>query len=436
MRRTDQLRDDRFSNRAPGLSCLLAGVLFVFSIATAGCSSTLPDGGSSVTLVPTIHLTPNSTLQPDAALSAESERQAALGRSDAAAAYLHAAAGQADTEALWRQAAQRHCQRGEWQSAREALEALLRLRPGDPEAAYWLGVILAPYAPRQAFDSLGQVPLDDPEYGTGAESLRTALSDSQLGTPVMQAFAVGEALLRLGHWAQAEQAYDLAAILSPDFPQAWAYLGLAQARQGKDASLALDRALALAPGDGLVLYLSGVAARIEGNGAQALAVLLEAQRQAPDNPAYAAELGYAYQASGDLAAAEEWFRRALQLAPEEPGFLKILALFYADEAFNLEDNGLTLLREAAARLPEDADVQAAYGWGLYLTGAHTEAADVLRGALALDPQSPRALYDLGLLELAGGNSAGAEALLGQVLSLPDSQGFGALARRALARLEG
>ncbi len=430
--------NDRFSYRTPGWRHLRAGVLFVLGIVATGCGAAIPAGGPPAgTLSDTICLTAVSVTQLDAAgLASESERRAASGQDEAAVAYLQAAAEQANTEALWRQVAQRRLQRGEWQSAFQALETLLRLQPGDPEAAYWLGVILTPYSPRQAFDSLSEILLDDPDYGADAEILRVALSGSQLESPAMQAFAMGEALLHLEHWPQAEQAYDIAVTLSPEFSQAWAYLGLTQARQGKDGTLALDRAMALAPEDTLILYLSGVVARIQGNPEESLAALQEAQRLAPDNPGYAAELGYAYQAIGDLATAEEWFRKALQLARDDSGFLKILALFYADEAFNLQHNGLTLLREAAARLPDDADVQAAYGWGMYLSGERTQANTVLRAALALDPQSPRTLYYLGLFELTGGNSAEGQRLLGQLLSLPDSQGFAGLARRALARLEG
>ncbi len=58
---------------------------------------------------------------------------------------------------------------------------------------------------------------------------------------------------------------------------------------------------------------------------------------------------------------------------------------------------LDLLRRDARLVPGNADVQYRLGLALYLNGLHAEAADSLKNALRLEPQSPRCLLMLALL---------------------------------------
>ena len=398
----------------------LLGVLIVIGLAACG-PQTIPAQPTAATGI------------TSAELRAQAETLLAAGRPDAGLAYLNAAAEDAADPALWLDVFHRHVARGEWQSALHALTALRALEPNLPEANYWVGVILAPYEARRAYVALLAVGAD-PDYGEAAQTLRTTIETHQLESPVSQAMALGEALVTLGHWAQAGQAFDIAAALKPDLAVAWASLALCEAQQGWPGDELITHALNLAPDDPSVLYLAGVVARLHGHPEQAVARLTTAQQVDPVNPALAAELGNAYRATGDLVTAESWLRRAADLAPSQGEFLKLLAFFYAEESYDLAGNGLTALREATVFFPEDPDLLAAYGWALFNSGATAEGVAALRDSLSLAPNNPRALYYRGLIYQAQGNRDLAVLTLSRLLRLPDSGGFDVLARRILEQL--
>jgi tetratricopeptide (TPR) repeat protein len=90
---------------------------------------------------------------------------------------------------------------------------------------------------------------------------------------------------------------------------------------------------------------------------------------------------------GDLDRAGDYFRRALELEPErvpclcEGGLLAV--------RLGQTEEGLALLRRAAEREPDNADVMAKLVKGLRLAGRGEEARAALRAALFRNPRSPR-----------------------------------------------
>ena len=411
------------------LRALLSVLVVISAVACTPLAASSTDPNTSAALPPDRA----SIARPLADLQAEAARFFAAGQSAAGLATLHAAAEQTADPDLWLDVFHRHVARGEWQAALDALTALLALEPDLPEANYWRGVILAPYDTRQAYTALLKVG-GDLDYGDAAQSLRTAIEVHQLDSPASQGLALGEALVTLDHWAQAGQVFSITAALQPDLALAWAYLALCDAAQGQPDDTLVTHALDLAPDNSGVLVLAGMTARLQDEPERAVALLTDAQARDTSNPALAAELGNAYRASGDLGAAESWLIQADSLAPAGSEFLKLLAFFYAEEAYDLDGNGLTVLREATATFPDDADLRAAYGWALFNTGAMAEGVATLRAALDLAPDNPRALYYRGLISQAQGNSDLAVLALSRILRLDDPAGFDVLARRVLERI--
>ncbi|MHB1422061.1 MAG: tetratricopeptide repeat protein [Gemmataceae bacterium] len=122
---------------------------------------------------------------------------------------------------------------------------------------------------------------------------------------------------------------------------------------------------------------------------QARRHLKAALRHQPDNARYHYLLAAALHAEegGDLERAGEHFRRALQL---DPGHVKCLA-DYGHLLLRLgqTEEGLTHLREAVERAPEDVEVLGKLVKGLRLAGRSEEARSVLQMAMFRNARSPR-----------------------------------------------
>ncbi|HWG43018.1 MAG TPA: tetratricopeptide repeat protein [Gemmataceae bacterium] len=117
--------------------------------------------------------------------------------------------------------------------------------------------------------------------------------------------------------------------------------------------------------------------------------LTAALRHQPDNARYHYLLATALQAAegDDLQRAEEHYRRALEL---DPGHIKCRA----DHGLLLlrlgqTEEGLTRLREAAERAPDDVEVLSKLVKGLRLSGQSEEARSRLQVALFRNARSPR-----------------------------------------------
>jgi tetratricopeptide (TPR) repeat protein len=144
----------------------------------------------------------------------------------------------------------------------------------------------------------------------------------------------------------------------------------------------LRQALALAPGDALVLGAIGAVLRKEGRLEQALAVLDQVVAVEPRHGAAWLERGYTLEALRSETAARDSYLRALAA---DPG-----------------------LAPALGRLA-DADAQ---------RGEASSARDLARRALALDPHDPAATFALGTLAIEARDGAEAERRLATLLATP------------------
>lgn len=109
----------------------------------------------------------------------------------------------------------------------------------------------------------------------------------------------------------------------------------------------------------------------------------------PDSARLHHLMGTATQADdrGDLDSANAYFRRAVELDPEDVPCLADGGLLAV--RLGQTEEGLTLLRRAAEREPGNADVVAKLVKALRLAGKCDEARSVLRESLFRNPRSPR-----------------------------------------------
>jgi Flp pilus assembly protein TadD len=210
--------------------------------------------------------------------------------------------------------------------------------------------------------------------------------------------------------------------LDPENYTALAYSGYALLALGRpdDAREKLRRVTQLDPQDPLGHYFLGILHRSEGYLSTALWDFKRSLRLDPLNAAVYAEIANTYQRLGQHVAAEEWYRGAVSIAPEEPAFRLLLTEFYLDVVPRPQE-ALIAATELAALTPDDPIALDLLGWARFLAGQTSAAKTTLENALALDPTLARAHYHLGVVCEELGDLAGAERAYQRAIDL-DTQG--------------
>jgi tetratricopeptide (TPR) repeat protein len=101
-------------------------------------------------------------------------------------------------------------------------------------------------------------------------------------------------------------------------------------------------------------------------------------------------LAYGYNEADARDEAEEYYRKALSLEPENPDRMYSLAYYLIDKNRNLNE-GMELADEALKMSPDNFYYLHAMGWGLYKQGNFKEALDILQRSW--DLRREKAVYD-------------------------------------------
>ncbi|MBZ0282503.1 MAG: hypothetical protein K8L97_17315 [Anaerolineae bacterium] len=249
---------------------------------------------------------------------------AALGNPNRAVTYWEMATRLSPPDiTLTRTLAQAYLDMQRWSEATIALNQVLEIAPEDQWAHYHLGILQVAFAQESAAEHL-EIARQNPIYQTTVD----ALLSIQTSIPAERAVQVGIVLIDHDLWGIAEMVFQYAADIADPFPTALAYVGLARDYQGKSGREQIEQALALAPQSGQVLYLYGLHLRLM-NDESSLQAFQQAVELDPLNPAYAAELGAAYQQIGNLGLAEYWFREAVTFSGNDARFHALLDQFYS-----------------------------------------------------------------------------------------------------------
>lgn len=210
--------------------------------------------------------------------------------------------------------------------------------------------------------------------------------------------------------------------LDPANYTARAYSGYALLALGRpdEARETLRQVTQVSPQNPLGHYFLGILHRSEGYLSTALWDFKRSLRLDPLNAAVYAEIANTYQCLGQHVSAEEWYRGAVSVAPEEPGFRLLLAEFYMDVVPRPQE-ALIAATELAALTPDDPVALDLLGWAYFMAGQTSAAKAALENALALDPMSARAHYHLGVVCEELGDAAGAERAYQRAVDL-DTEG--------------
>ncbi len=314
-------------------------------------------------------------------------------------------------------------------SAQEVLsdmQALSALRPADVQLRYTLGLYLAAHSPQEALPHLAQAADLDPRLKPRADALASSIrSAGRADDPAYTLLESGRALATIGEWRLAGEAFQRAAEQSPQFAEAWAYLG--EARQhlppelvgaGPEAGLAeLQKALEIDPDSLAANTLLALYWQRQGQLEEAQEVLRRLSGIYPDNPALLAELGSVLAKGGELDAALSAFQAAVELEPRQADYWRLLAGFSSGYEYLLGEIGLPAARRAAALDPDDPANLDVLGQVLLLRQDFASAERSFQRAVQIDPDYAPGHVHLGLIYILRDERSRARGKWSYVLEL-------------------
>ena len=296
---------------------------------------------------------------------------------------------------------------GDYAAEQDALTKRLALGE-DAVAHYRLGLLLTLSDQQRAEQEFNAAASLDPQFKSVVKTLVSALitagNDPNLAR---QYVVIGRGLGLVEEWGLASISFDKAVYLDSMNAEAWAWLGEARQQQGQDGSKELDRALSLGPRDAVVHALRGLYWKRQGQFAKALAEYQLAAEIEPDNPAWQVSIGESSALNGDLIFALSSYQKATSLAPEDATYWRLLAMFCSDYGVSVQDIGLPAAQKAVEIAPNDPQVLDALGWSYLNAGYLYNAEQNLLKAIKVEPDLALAHIHLAETYLRKGDRASA-----------------------------
>ena len=311
-----------------------------------------------------------------------------------------------------------YLEKGDSMAAGAVFQKLQALLPTtDPRAAYYDGLTLRQQGrraeARQAFarslallpgapDPLNQIV--DMAFEDKQPDVALAIAQKQVSAAprsVSAQHVMGRVHQRRGELPQAEAAFRRAAELDPGHAPARLDLGKVHAARNRpdEALAAAAEVLKINPGSADGWLLSGVA----------------------------------YQSKGDLAKAQDAFKKALDIDPRLAPAANNLAWLYAEHGGD-PDEALRLAQLAKEVAPDDPYVSDTLGWVFFKRGIYQRALALLKESAAQLPDSAEVHFHLGMTHYKLGDKPAARQALTRALEL-DATFPGAVdARHVLSQL--
>jgi tetratricopeptide (TPR) repeat protein len=182
------------------------------------------------------------------------------------------------------------------------------------------------------------------------------------------------------------------------------------ARAPLPAILTLQTLTRFCPSVAQYHFMLGVGLMQAGDIAAAIESLQEAQRLEPDRVLTLLALGLSLNIRKRYGDAKSALQRGLELDPDNVDALASLA--EADEGLGDTQAADEHARRALARVPAHATGNLVMGMILMTRGEYAPARDALLKAIAADPSSSKALYQLSLAYARLGDDAAAQKYVG------------------------
>ncbi len=340
----------------------------------------------------------------------------------------------------YRRLAQRYRALGDFPAAIASLQALLVARPNDAPSYYETGLLLAATKPESAIAYLTRAAeLDASRSAAAAEIERRVNTARLIGEPAYTYMSTGRVLASLGEWDLASEAFRQAAVLRSDYAEAWAYWGEARQHTGDgldDAGLILSdlqRAWRLSPDSLAANLFLAFYWRRQQEYDRSLAYLYFTAGLDPANPAVQVEIGNTLAEQGNLPAAEACFLKAIEIAPQDVVYWRMLAQFSLQHQIQVRQLALYASRQAVILAPDDPISLDLMGQTLLMLEDYLNAERFILRALAIHPNYAPARLHLGQVYLFFGDSLHARDQLTMAQALAPGTPTADLARRLLRR---
>lgn len=302
------------------------------------------------------------------------------------------------SEHLYSRLAEIYQSKDQLSKAAETLQKYVSAHPEDASAHYRLGLLLAVTDPDRALTELLSASQLDPALDPAVQTLRTALNLAALDASASKrSVMIGRGLGLVSEWRLARIAFEEAVQSDEQNAEAWAWLGEANQQMGKQGTEQLDQAFQLNPHSSTVRGLRGLYYERTGNFREALNEFQTAARLEPENGMWYVSIGESHAKLGDLIDALAAYQKATSLAPEDPGYWRLLAIFCAQNNVNIRDVGIPAAQKAVVLAGDDPASLDVLGWLLTLDARYEEASRMLTQALELDPTYGPAHLHLGML---------------------------------------
>ena len=334
--------------------------------------------------------------------------------------------------AVYERLANVHKHSGDYLGLVSDLRALAKMQPDKAQTLYQLGVTLAAVQPESALAYLVQAAEIDPELVPQVETIQRTLATARLADePAYTFLSSGRVLGVLNDWDLAAEAFRRATVLRPDYAEAWAFLGEALQHSGSVATLEvengyetsvkspgqdgrtaayalgiteIEKALSLDPNSVVANTFMAYYWQRQHDYGKALTYLSVAASLEPDNPMLLVEFGNTLALKGDLPTAQIYYRRAVNLAPRDPFYWRMLANFCIHHEIYIRTIALPAARQVVLLNtidPVGLDVLAQV---YILLNDLVSAQRLLQRVFDINPFYPAAHLHLGQVYLLMGDS--------------------------------
>ena len=312
-----------------------------------------------------------------------------------------------------------------------SLVEVSRNSPDKAEADLKTAMSVAPQSP-QAYLELGKIRFTQKRFPEGVALLEQALQydpNSVVAVRLLVSYDLyqkqpAKALALLN--AQIDKSpknsglYDLLAQLQ------------IQNKNLDQAAATAQKAIQLNPNDGEAVVLFAQIQVQRGQVANAIGAWEQWSKAHPNDAGSYAILGTLEEARGDIGKAETYYKKSLQIQPEQPIAANNLAYRMLENGENA-DVALTLAQTARRAMPNSPKTADTLAWAYYHKGTYAFARDLLEDAVKADPDSAAMQYHLGMVYSKLSDKSNAVVHLKKAVSLaPDSP----TAKDAKAALQG
>jgi tetratricopeptide (TPR) repeat protein len=303
-----------------------------------------------------------------------------------------------------------HRESGNYAAAAETLKELVAIYPDDATLYFQLGILLAATEPDAAPVYLEQAAALDDQLAGSAQRIRRSIQTARLSDePAYTYLAAGRALASQDEWRLAAEAFYRASESRSDFSDAWAFLG--EACQHVSPGIENDQPCLSYLEEALRLDSDSIPANTflamywqrQEQPELALEYLQQSLSLDPSNPAFPAEVGGLLAEMGDLPTAQAAYQQAIDLAPKDPLYWRLMAEYAIRNNVQIRELALPAAEQAVQLNDQDPQNLIVLGNAYYLLEEYDKAETYLQEALSLDPHFAPAHLHLGMNYLLQGD---------------------------------